>query len=492
LKLITDKYSKSKHQWHLAILGCLARFVVAVAGRRTGKSYTCSLLFLKRFFNLLSQQQALVQAGLAPKWSGFRLSRRRAIRCTHDAIKVLVVAPSQKHLDEIRGYVENHLRKSGAVKFLHPDPIMAYHDRPRMHWFLYGQTAGVISYMVATHTAQLRGSGYQLIWLDEAGEIDNTAWQALRPTIWESKASVIISGTPSVSEEHWLTELAISGLPITHERAKPDSVKPNPEVVTFLGRSDKDAYLDSVREESAKEVELYGATSIYVLSEILGDWRLPSLSVFPWNAGEHYCTLSESHGEWRLRYKGKEYQLGYPRILGGIDWFRNWAPGGCVVVARWPRNPLIADDTRGLSIVLDCAEWVRAGYHDDKAEQDLKRLQQRWNVARWYQDPYSPQLTSRMRKAGINIVDTDASEKKSRIGLLQRQLSFTDAIRPSMLVSHAARRVAEQIERYRYSTTRQGKPTDKFVQYDDCFVDCLAYIAPHLGSVGLSVVGGGF
>lgn len=483
-------YHRVYHAIHLAILRCLAQVLVICAGRRFGKTFTGSLWFLDRFLELLAARAEDVAAGREKPWSGLGLPRARARRRLRGVVVALVVAPTQKHLEEIQGLIEERLSDAGAEELLHPDPRMASVTRPqRENWFLYKGAAGVIRYLVGSRPDQIRGSKVALLWLDEAGFLDEAVWTACKPMVWEHRARTLLTGTPAFSDGHFFTKLAVSGLPPDHERADARVAKPRPDVTTFLASSEQ-AYSEVAREEVAKDLAVSGADSLYVLQEVKADWRLPSLYVFPWHAPTHLATVRRDRGRWVIETsRGPMVLTDNPTVWGGIDWFRGTAPGGAVLLATWPVHPLSLDDKRWLTAVI-AERPTRKGESDEDFINALLALQRKHAVAGWYSDPSSENKQRLAEKLGLVMQTTSNKDKEGRVGLVQRQLHYTADLPPALYVDPSCKVTADQLQGFRRARDKKGQPTEKFVNYNDAHVDALAYVVPSIGSSG--VVGGGF
>lgn len=485
------KYTRRFHSKHHQVYDEESRIVCLCLGRRWGKTYTAGLLFLKRFLRRLRRRALDVQAGRAKPWSGRALKRAEARRCVEGVVQGVVVSPARKQLNEIRGNIESRLRASGAHVLLHPDPRLAFCERPPETWFRVGRAAGVIRYFVGSRVAQLVGSQTAILWLNECASLDDDTWRAVRPLLWEEKADVIAEGTPAFDEGHWFTQLAVSGLPDGHERADRKIAPHNPEVATYLGSS-TEAYSENVRAESKRDLERSGPEDLYARWQIEGDWRLPGQYVFRWQADRHSCAVLETDRRWRFRVgPGVEFDVvDQPELIGGIDWFRGSAPAGAIVLAVWRQHPLDDAETRPLVVAVDEASTVKGEtYSDDAYVQKLVALQERWSVDRWYQDPFSPRLTRLAKQQGLVIKDTDASEKLGRLALLGRLMNCSDELEPCLYVSTRSKTFADQLARYRWARKQDGTPTGKPVQYNDWLIDAAAYVMPHV--LGGGVAGGG-
>lgn len=487
-------YLSPDHLKHVEILGCDSRIICICAGRRFGKTFTTGLAFLGRFLDRLRELAERVEAGDADPWPGIGMTRRQARRQLDAAIQGVVVAPSQKHLDEIRGNLESRIYASGADVYLHPDRHLASHERPGEMWFVIGRAAGVIRFFVGSRAAQLVGSRASVLWLSESADLPDIVYRSVKPLLWEHKADVFAEGTPAFDESHWFTLLAISGLPDKHERISRKTRKRtprDPEVTTFLATS-LEAYSLKAREEAKRDLEASGEDSLYARQQILGDWRMPSLYVFRWLPNRHLATVMRSRGQWHVKPQGGELKriVERPIVIGGIDWFRGTAPAGGCVQAVWPINPLSPVDEDGdpidprpLVITVAEASTDKENPSNEDLTKRLLYLQDQWEVDAWYQDPFSPKITAAASEQGLVIADTDASEKKGRLALIERLLHCTTDREPAYYCSTSCPTMAEQIAGYRWATKRDGTPTGRPKQYNDWLIDGLAYVVPHTGAI---------
>lgn len=470
-------YKKSTHAWHLSVLECKSKIICLCAGRRTGKTFTASLVFLDRILNLLKDRENLVKQHKEKPWSGLGLSRRKARLCGQDALQALVIAPSLKHLESIQGLLENRIRQANCVSLYHSDPFLAHSERPLQNWFVYGKSALCINYCVASRDEQLRGTRASLVWIDECGEVPDRTWSTVQPLTWETNGSQILSGTPSGDESHWFTRMAISGLPIGHERRTID-IPANPNVTCFIGSACDVAYSPDVRAQAKREVISSGEDSVYTRLEIHGDWRIPSLLAFPeWNADKHICRVDRSRGIWVLRTQSETISIPRQpdRVLGGIDWYRGDSPAGHLIVAVW--NLKNESDSRLLCLVLDEETVDKTSYADDYFIK-LRNLQTKWVVNGWYADPSSPNLILAARKY-IAMKETDNKDKLGRIALIQRQLHWNSNLSPKLLISSECKTTCDQLANYRHQRDREGNARMLYIQENDWFIDALAYVVPH-------------
>ncbi len=485
-------YSRSQHAKHLEVLACLSRIVVLCLGRRWGKTYTAGLKFLTKFMVKLQERAEAIEAGELEPWAGLGLPRQRARRQLEGVVQAVVVSPARKQLDEIRGNIESRLTASGAHIFLHPDRHLSFHERPAESWFVMGGAAGVIRYYVGSRVAQLVGSKTAILWLNECGELDDMIWRSVKPLLWEEAADVIAEGTPAFDESHWYTQLAVSGLPDGHERADRKIAPRNEDVTTYLGDS-TEAYSARAREEAQRDLEASGPDDIYTRWQIKGDWRLPGMYVFGWKPDRHLATVTGSRGIWNIKPLGGSSThrvTEQPIVMGGIDWFRGTAPAGGLVIAVWPQNPLSPltkdgepVDPRPLMIALDEMSTQKGEqYSDDAFIGRLVALQELWDVDVWYQDPFSPKLTTLAKGQGLAVADTDPAEKLGRLALLGRQLNCNEELEPALYVSLRCKAFADQLTRYRWARKRDGTPTGKPIQYNDWLIDGAAYVVPHTGA----------
>ena len=484
-----DPYDPVDHQTHLSVLRCASRIVCLPIGRRWGKTFTIHLKFLDTFLNRLDDRAHKTLTGIIPPWKGLGLPRSSARRQLEDAIEAVVISPYQKQLDHARGLIESTIARSGCTELFHPDKFLASYERPPENWFVKDGAAGVIRYFVATRPSQIVGSRAIVVWLNEAGLHPQDIWRHVKPLVWEHKSNVYAEGTPTLGTSHWFVQLSISGLPPDHERSDPKVAKPNPEVTTFLGSS-LTAYSPQVREESRKDVEMYGESTTYVKTEIFGDWRIPSIKVFTYNHNHHGCYIEESRGQYLIRSKiYGEIRLDDPDMIrGAIDWYKGDKPAGFLEASIWYDNPLSEDtaDERPLVVVTNEYTTPRKGYSDRGYFSKMKSAQDLRGVEGFYYDPSSIQASGSAKRAGVVLFETDRRDKNGRVGMVERQLHFDrkQDVPPAMLVSHRCKTVTEQLIQFKRKRDKDGNPTAEFSQYNDWFVDCLAYLVPHIQSAG--------
>lgn len=483
------RYKSGVHEKHCAIINCMASMMVICAGRRFGKSFTASIVFLKRVLLRLQALRDAVDSGQAEPWAGLGLSRSQARRCLDGIVIGVVAAPSRKQLQECRGYIEARLRASGGTVLMHPDPQMAYHERPDETWLVMGKAAACIKYFVAGRAGSVVGGRCAVLWVNEAGEISDEAWMRLLPLRFEDGAETILEGTPALSTAHFFTARAISGLPDGHERADRTIAARDNETTTFLASS-LEAYNERARVESAKELERAGDGNVLATWQIQGDWRTPSEMVFDFVPPRHVATVTrDSFGTWTLVAAGKTLRTNEkPRIVGGIDWYRGHAPAGAAVFACWRKNPFDSAENRELVVAIDEMSTEKGEtYTDEGYFAKLKALQQRWGVSDWWQDPFSKDISRLAKWAGIKLRDTDARDKLARLSLISRLLHHTDKIAPCFYVSSRCPTLARQMGNYKWRRKRDGTTTDEPSQYDDWLIDAAAYVVPHVSSLGSTI-----
>ena len=482
--------SNPAHQLQLSILRCQRKNMAVTGTRRGGKTFSVHLVFLHRFLALLLQRARQVERRQRPPWRGAGRIAKEAITFRENVTRALVIAPKRKHLQKIQQYLQSTLAKSGASIYQHRDPSLRIRREPMEMWFVAGKTAGVITFLVASHTDQLVGDNADILWLDECNDIDNPVWDRIRPLVADTGGSILLTGTPSMGGGHWYTKQLVAGLPPDHERADSEIAKPDPDWQTFI-ISPELAYLPEVQTFAKKEIEKEGGKqSVYILTQIQGDWRIPNDVVFPWDSDVHLCTVSLVRGDYVITWKQRKVRMKEkPRVIGGIDWFRGTAPGGAVVCFHWPKHPFIPGDKRGLLVVVDEYSTQKdENYSDQGFLKQLKKLQSRYGVRTWYADPSSPEKTKLAKRLGVYVKDANNRDKEGRIALIQHQLGHSDKAPPAMMVDSRCKRTSNQLSRYHRARDKEGNVTEKFVQYNDWLVDSLAYLVPYI-SAGYRVGG---
>lgn len=486
-----DPYDPIKHKGHIEVLQCDKRVVTLMKGRRWGKTFTSSIWFLDKFLNGLMERADEIHKGNILPWSGIGLHRNAARRRIGEAIEAIVISPFDKQLSHARGLIEHRLHASGCADLLHPDDHLAHSERPAENWFLVDGAAGVIRYFVSTRPSKLVGSKASVIWLNESGLQSNDVWRNVKPLCWETDSWVIAEGTPELGEQSWFVKVAIAGLPADHERANPKIAKPRDDHKTFLGSSEE-AYLDRVRDESKKDIEISGEDSVYTLTQIKGDWRAPAFLVFKWHHEKHLCNLVFDRGAYRLELSNRKIVLPHPDlVIGGIDWYKGDAPAGFLEVKVWYDTPLNQDfeDLRPLIVVDHEYTTPKSNYSDDAYFRKMLTGQNIRGVEGYYYDPSATATAETASRTGVILRETSNADKLGRVGMVARQLNYTEDIEPAMFVDKRCKRTAEQLSEFKRARDKEGNPKSDFVNYNDWFVDSLAYIVPNVQSYDIRGAG---
>lgn len=457
------------------ILESSARHVAIVAGRRFGKSFVASRLTIKRLIERMNAAAAAVAAGQREPWAGHSKPRSEALLVPPD-IEAWCVTPRERHQEQAKGYV---LQMFGGTRrqLLHKD--FGLYDRGKQIWLSWGGVTGRLRFVTGSSVAGMVSGALDIIWLDEAGMIDNALLDALAPTLYDKHGSIIASGTPSLGYEHWLTRMALSGLSQTHERWVPDIVERNPDVATFIASS-LDAYLEDVKVEARKDIASRGAA--WARQWIYADWRLPNRYVYgEWQPGVHIQNADiyrQAVGDWKL-----------PRrpdlVVGVVDWSYGAAPGAVIVAAVWLRNPLRSGDNRPLVCVL-ADDQRQAPYSEEGWWGIMRSLSQRHGIHHWLADPASEHLIKLAKRGNVGAPVKPAvrSDKPGRINLIKSLLHHDEDTKPSLFVSENCNALIRQFSTYRYKTNRDGLVSDKTIDYDDHCLDCLAFLVGSLPSSG--------
>lgn len=459
-------------------------------GRRCGKTDIASLMSQIMMWRGARPLIEAVARGERPPWSG--IGKRKALAANHrpDA-RAWVVAPTEDHLQEIRGHLFD-IYSEGAEDYFHPE--LSYHRRGREFWFLYGGVSICLSFIPAVKPASLVGKGLIHVYVDEGGLISNERYAHLSPSLWDQAGSKLVTGTPDPDTHHWMTRLAVSGLPKGHERADHKIAQPDPDVRTVLANTIEHAYLQRAREQSAKEAQHRGEA--YAALWIYADWRRKSSNVYrEWRNELHVRRYVTRHSRWWLGNK----RLRHPdEVIGSIDWTGGSAPGACIVVHVWAENPIDEDDPRPLIVIVDEHQGYDA-YTDDGWWGIMRNLEVRWGVHRWIADPHAPRLIQQAIEAGFAVDAGPHADKMGRIAIVASHLHHTvkkgeenkrqdpDAgektVIPALYVSSICEHAARQFNNYGY---RVNKVTQEITNtprdYDDHVLDCVAMVIPEVGS----------
>ena len=457
-----------------------ARVVVACCGRRVGKTYIGAYWVAKRLHGLMAARAARVEAGEAERNRSEQYAARIARYLPPDILG-WIVAPAEKHLDEARGYLLQLYAQPGWDEYLHPAFPGGIYDRGHQLWLHYGGVCARLDFVPASSEGRLVSKGLDLLWIDEAGFMDNARYQALKPATMDRRADMLVTGTPDLGDDHFFTRLAKAGLPDGHERADP-TVARNPEISTYIADTVRHAALPEARAEALKEAEFWGER--WAARWIYADWRM---------RGRHvYDEWSPDHHVIHYRIRGPAWWLGRTRlprpdtVLGSVDWSGGASPGAVVILHIWRQNPLSDADPRPMIVVAADHQGYEA-YSDDGWWGILRSLERKWGVDRWVGDPSSPRLIKEANDAGIWMEPAHTADKIGRIHQVAALLHHAPAaaegdaaIRPALYVSRRCEQTARQFAEYAWQTTRQGEILDRPRQYNDHCLDAIAQAIPEI------------
>jgi hypothetical protein len=454
------------------------RHVAIVAGRRFGKSFVTARLTIKRMMERMNQYALEIRKKKRQPWAGHGKSRREALLCAPD-VEAWCITPRERHQEQASGYVMQVFGQGDRRSLLHPD--FGLYDRGKQVWLSWGGVVGRLRFVTGSSVAAMVGGALDVAWFDEAGLVDNMILDAIAPTLYDRRGSIVASGTPAVGYEHWFTRFAMSGLPQKHERWVPDIVEPNPDVGTHLATS-LDAYLPDVRVEAKKEIATRGEP--WARQWIFADWRMQSQYVYDeWSPAVHVQTIDTT----RLRIGDVRIPRRPDLTYGVIDWSYGAAPGAAIVAAVWYRNPLVKGDTRPLIAVL-ADEQQKASYSEAGWWSTLRSMAQHHGVATWFADPASEHLIKLAKRGNIGapIRPAHRSDKAGRIQMTKSLLHHSDNVAPSLYVSEKCQHTMRQFATYRWRVSRSGLVSDRTIDYDDHCLDCIAFLVgslPQSGSI---------
>lgn len=460
------------------ILDCEARFVVALCGRRVGKTHIGPLWVAKRVHRRMSRLIRDVRAGKRTPWTGIGKTAAHA-QYERPDVYAWVVAPRDAHLDEIRG---NFMRLYSGVwsKFLNPSFPDGLYDRGSQLWLYQGGVAAKIEFIPASSEARMAGKGLDVLWIDEAGFIQNRLYRVIRPATYDRRAEILATGTPDTGDTHWFNRMSAAGLDDDHERNPRDFAERDPDIKTFIADTRYDAAVLAAREEALRDEKQMGDAAARLL--FAADWRIPSRMVYDeWSPRDHIIDYDASS-----RRVGKVHLPNPDKVYGCIDWsYKADTPGAAIMVHYWRRNPLNPEDKRPLIILVEDAQEKMA-YTDDGWWGVLRGMARRHSPVGWYADPHSPHLIKAANIAQHGCADfdrfgkvmqADARDKAGRIVMVKSLLHFDKGLPPALYVSGQCSEFPRQFSNYKYRTDRvTGDITEKTIDYDDHCLDALAFV----------------
>ncbi len=469
-----------------AIIECTTRYLAVNGGRRFGKSFTCAPAFLRRIHRRHEAMIDLVRRGEAKPWGGAGLPAKHA-RHVPPHINAVVVAPMAQHLDQCKNYIRSYYNGS-LRRFLHPDLWLA--DAGRQTWLFFGGVATRIKFVVGKSISGVVSDENDVIWIDEAGLLDDAIFDAMLPTTWNRDGEIIASGTPQMGTEHWFSRMCLQGMDESHDYFEPEVVEPDPDVTTIVGTS-YEAYDPSVRSAAKKAAAQLGEA--YEALWIKGDWRLPGSFVYDnWDAKIHVVDYDPK----TRKLAGHSAPLPPPKLIVGVIDFAYSAtqPGAAVVFHIWWRNPLDKRDrTRPLVIAVDDLQQAKE-YTDGGWFQDLSKLRWQYGVRYWWCDPSRDEMyqTCVRFKKKIGLVKKASKlDKPGRRLLVKSLLEDNDEVNAALLVSSKCTELPRQFPSYKWKLDAKKNPTKETQDHDDHCLDCCAFLAGKVmrGGLGVPAVG---
>jgi hypothetical protein len=456
------------------IIKSIAQKLVIDGGRRFGKSFTSAPAVLKRMHRRHEIMMECLRTGKpapwAPQkqvlpWGGIGRPAKHA-RHIDANINVAVVAPMDRHLTRCKNYMRSYYA-GPYQRFGHPDLFFA--DAGRQTWIVYGGIATKITYCVGKSIQSVVSDENDILWIDEAGLLENMIWEAVYPTTLE-------------------------GLPLDHPWYEPDVVEPDPNTEVFICSS-YEAFDENVRKNSRKAAKLMGEA--YEKKWILGDWRLPNIYVFDnWDAQKHVVDYDPA----TRKLAGREQPLPPPKlIVGVIDFaYSPTNPGAACVYHVWFRNPLddpkltSKDFHRPLIIAVEdlqqAKEYTGAGWF-----QDLSAMRYRTGLRYWFCDPardemYQQCLQYKNKRPAIGLVRKASNvDKAGRLVLLRGLLEAQEDGYPAFMVRNTCTELPRQFAGLKWKLNAKKEPTDTPSDFDDHCIDCTAFLMNHVnrGQIGL-------
>jgi hypothetical protein len=480
------------------------RKIAASCGRRFGKSHAGSRKLIKWvLLDMVAELEKLERGEREQVWAGVGLSKTVAQDIPVDVL-YWVVAPRTEHLSQIRGYLLTMLI-NGPGKFLrHPQFPDWLNDRNRQLWLWMDGICARIDFIPASSPAGLVSKGLHGAWIDEAGFVPNDRYGAFAPMLWEHRAKLLATGTPSLGNDHWFTKLCVSGLSEGHEREDPEIAKPDDEVQTFVADTIHHAFNENARREAMRDEKFWGA--VWAAQWIYADWRTGSLRIFrEWSNKIHLVNFSKPRSNPLIGTLPQIGRIPYCTVgdhkifdpptttYGIVDWSGGTAPGAAVIVLAWKDNPISSDDPRPLLVVVQDHEGHEAYTSAPRGWWTiLHGMDTGWGVDRWIADPHSPELIKQMKKAGIWADEGAHQDKQGRISIIAALLHHDDEVGvvPALYVSKRCQHTQREISNYRWRRTQDGRASNKPKDYDDHCTDCLAMLAAEVYSGGGVIIGG--
>jgi len=367
-----------------------------------------------------------------------------------------------------------------AEVFLHPDPVMQADKSGTRVYLLHEGACVTIDLVPAKHKGSMVGRGWSAVLMSEAGFIESHHYDKLSPAFWDEAPWVICEGTPQQDETHFLTQLAVSGLPDDHPEAERKIAARNPVVHTSRANTIDHAFIPEARLRAEQEARYRGKR--WADLWIYASWRAPQDLVFDaWQEDASVVSVG-----YPLSI-GINNHFSYLRYLPApthrelyIDWHDGGAPGAALVIYIWNTgNPLDPNDPRPLMLVMEeyMDDEERLEYTSDGWWRVLRDMRDRRGVTKIYADPTSEHLIRLARRNNIPAKGIDNTDKLGRLTLINSQCHVPDGCHPALLVSADCKKLISRMATYHWIRGHDGVVTNRATQYNDHLIDCLAYAA---------------
>ncbi len=411
-----------------------ARFLVAAAGVRGGKSYSATVEFCRRIY-----QDVAAGKGTPPVGTGKR-RQPRLLYWIVSPTTALAKVPVRYLLELIPPALIERVYEAENSIWLRPDVLVEIKTAQNPEMLVAAAVNGML--------------------VDEACRVKPDAWRgALRGRLTDTKGWALFATSPLGGRNNWVYSELVS-------RAEAD-----PQIEAFNWQTVDNPYIDPAEVEAAR-LQLPPA---WFKRDYEASWDSFGGAIYDeFSDDRHITTEDKLRLEWAV---GRDRPLRdfFKRIIGGIDF--GFSAAGCILAVgevserRWVvLDEVYAPGMRPIG--------TQANYLDQ-----CNRLASKWDIREWFADPEDAGAIFDLRNNGLSI---RPAHKNVYQGIRRVASALHSDGTPSgkpglQILAHCTNTIRE-IRNYQWKATRDGggfleEPADG---QDDHAMDVLRYCAMEL------------
>lgn len=382
-----------------------ARFLVAAAGVRGGKTYSATVEFLRRIY---------IDFAAGKGRTPYGVGRRRQPRLLY-----WVVAPTLDLAKHVYRYV------------LELVPHELIESISQTDYSIWLRPDVLVEFKSAERPERLVGASVSGMLIDEACRVKAETWRgSLRGRLTDTKGWAIFASSPLGGQANWVFTEIIS-------RAGTDA-----DYAAFSWRTVDNPHIDPTEVEAARRQ----LPEAWFRRDYEADWQGFGGQVFPEFSAQHVMSEREVRLAFGLpnRVDDDDLRRLCRRIVCGVDWGHT-SPGSMIVVG----------DMGGRFVVLEESYATNrpvTGHAQTTWLSEARRLQQRWGVSLFLCDSAQPGSTNDLSSNGIPAV---GAWKDVYLGIrrVAEALHPVDG-KPGMVILDRCPNLARELRAYAWKSSK--------------------------------------